>query len=451
MQTNQLRNSILDVLIRIDKDQGFSHLVLNEELKSGRILAKDEGLFTEIVYGTIQQKMTLDFYLEAFVKQGKKVQPWVKMLLRMSIYQMVYLDRIPDHAIIHEAVEIAKTRGHKGSASFVNGVLRSIQRKGVPETNQIQDRNKRIAITTSHPMWLVNRWIDQYGLEITEEMCKTNTKHKPITVRVQPLKVTREKAIQQLTSEGLEVEPSLFSPQGIIIVDGNILKSKLFTEGYVTIQDQTSMLVAEILHPEQNMKVLDACSAPGGKATHIAEKMRNHGEVYAHDLHAKKAKLVKEKADQLHLTNIQALAYDARKLQELYPVHTFDRILIDAPCSGLGVIRGKPEIKYHKTENDIEKLSSIQLDILNHVSTLLKEEGTMVYSTCTTDKLENETVVRRFLGQNECWQVDKTFFDELPEPLRGSIGISSVGLQIFPHTFNTDGFFLTRLKRKSSE
>ncbi|MFC2950158.1 16S rRNA (cytosine(967)-C(5))-methyltransferase RsmB [Virgibacillus sediminis] len=449
MSDYQLRNSILDVLIRIDQDKGFSHLLIDHELKSGKINAKDESLLTEVVYGTIQRKYTLDFYLEDFVNEKKKMDPWVRMLLRMSVYQMVFLDKIPDHAIIHEAVEIAKQRGHKGIASFVNGVLRSVQRKGVRETASIKDETKRLAVETSHPEWLVKRWVSFYGVDTAKEMCEANLARKTHSVRVQPMRISRDEAVDRLNEEGLKTRPSEFSRQGIIIEEGNVLKSSLYKEGYLTIQDQSSMLVAEMLRPEPGMKVLDACSAPGGKATHIAEKMNNQGSVHAYDLHKKKVKLIDEKSEALELSIIHANQADARKLREQHEEESFDRILVDAPCSGLGVVRGKPEIKYGKEEADIKRLSQIQYDILDHLAPLLKQDGLLVYSTCTVDMEENEQVVEKFLENHQNFQVDDSFFDELPDAIKGSAGITEYGLQLFPHSFQTDGFFLSRLRRKS--
>jgi 16S rRNA (cytosine967-C5)-methyltransferase len=444
-----LRNTILDVLLRIDQDGGYSHLLINHEIKSKNISPKDEGLLTEIVYGTIQRKMTLDFYIDHFIKQQKKLAPWVRMLLRMSVYQMVYLDKVPDHAIIHEAVEISKQRGHKGIAALVNAVLRKIQRDGVPSTGDLEDPVKRLAIETSHPEWLVKRWINHYGYETTKEMCLANLRHKPMSVRVQPMKVTRNEAIEQLIKEGYQVSASVFSDQGIIIEKGNILRSSLFEEGFITVQDQSSMLVGEMIDARPEYTVLDACSAPGGKVTHIAEKMENKGVIHAHDLHRKKIKLIDDKAKALSLSIIEAEAMDARNLSDRYPPETFDRILVDAPCSGLGVMRGKPDIKYNKNEDDIKRLSEIQADILETVASLLKRGGLLVYSTCTVDPTENEEVVKEFLRNNRNYQIDETFFVELPTELKGLHGISEFGLQLFPQDFETDGFFLTRLIRNS--
>ncbi|WP_040980020.1 16S rRNA (cytosine(967)-C(5))-methyltransferase RsmB [Oceanobacillus jeddahense] len=443
----QLRQTMLDVLIRIEKDKGFSNLILNHELQQKGLIEKDKRLLTEVVYGTVQNQLAIDYYLAHFINNKKKLDIWVRQLLRMSVYQMVYLEKIPDHAVVHESVEIAKIRGHKGIASFVNGILRSIQRKGLPDISLIKDPVKRISIETSHPVWLVERWVEMYGMDRTEAMCRENLKHFPMSIRIQPMKTNRESIMKQLESEGFTVTASVFSPQGILIEKGNIFKTNLLQDGLVTVQDQSSMLVAECLRLEPGMKVLDTCSAPGGKVTHIAEKMADQGEIHAYDLHKKKINLIEEKASTLDLHTITAFQGDARKLHEKYEEESFDRILIDAPCSGLGVINGKPEIKYEKQAQDIERLSSIQLDIIQSVAKLLKPEGLLIYSTCTVDKEENNQVVQAFLEKNPAFCMDLSFRDQLSEPLKQAPGWSPEGLQLFPQDFQTDGFFLTRIKR----
>src|SRR5699024_2241720 len=186
MEKYVLRNTMLDLLLRIEQGSGYSHLLIDHELKSKKLSEKDKGLLTEVVYGTTQRKITLDYYLNMFINKKKKQKQWVIILLRMSVYQMVFLDKVPAHAIIHEAVEIAKQRGHKGIASFVNGVLRNIQRQNVPDTSKIKDPVKRLSIETSHPEWIIKQWINDYGLELTKEICEENLKHKPISIRVQP-------------------------------------------------------------------------------------------------------------------------------------------------------------------------------------------------------------------------------------------------------------------------
>src|SRR5690625_1450866 len=440
---------MLDLLLRIEQGSGYSHLLIDHEIKTKQLSNKDKGLLTEVVYGTIQYKITLDYYLSEFIKNKKTQKLWVQMLLRMSIYQMEFLDKVPSHAIIHEAVEISKQRGHRGIASFVNGVLRNVQRNGVPDVSSIENPIKRLSIETSHPEWMIKQWIDDYGYKITQAMCRENLKHKDISVRIQPMKVSRVSAIKHLTTEGFTVEPSLISNQGIIIKKGNILDSSLFKEDKLTIQDQSSMLVGEMLDVHPGMHVLDTCSAPGGKVTHIAEKMNNQGTIKAHDLHKKKIKLINDKASQLALTIIDASEADARNLSYLYDEESFDRILIDAPCSGLGVIRGKPDIKFSKHPDDMYQLAKIQLDILSSVAPLLKKNGLLIYSTCTVNHIENESVIQKFLKHHQEFKIDADFFGMLPESLKGSFGETEYGLQLYPQSFQTDGFFLTRLKKTS--
>lgn len=445
MSKNGLRHTIIDLLVRIDEDSGYSHLLIANEIKKRKISSKDERLLTEIVYGTIERKLTLDYYLAPFIENKQKIQPWVRMVLRMSVYQMVYLDKVPDYAVINEAVEIAKQKGHKGIASFVNGVLRNVQRKGVRDISEITDPVKRLSIETSHPEWLVERWMDHYGRIITEKICQENLAKKPIAVRVQPLRISREEAMKQLIEQGFKVRPSMFSNQGIIVDEGNILHAQLFAEGFLTVQDQSSMLVGEMLHVQPGMKVLDTCSAPGGKVTHIAEKMLDKGSIHAFDLHKKKIKLIDQKKSELQLSVIDAKHGDARHLGELLEHDSYDRIVVDAPCSGLGVTRSKPDVKYSKSIDDIYRLAHIQLDILNSVAPLLKKGGLLVYSTCTIDKEENEHTVKRFLESHHQFEIDQSFFQELPESLQKTEGVSTEGLQLFPHEFHTDGFFITRM------
>ncbi|GAB2561448.1 16S rRNA (cytosine(967)-C(5))-methyltransferase RsmB [Gracilibacillus alcaliphilus] len=447
MSDYNVRQLALDVLVRIGDQGGYSHLLIDQLLKKHRLESRDSALLTELVYGTLQRKLTLSYDLDHFVPAKKKVDRWVKWLIWLTFYQMKYLDRVPDHAAIHQAVEIAKYKGHKGIANFVNGVLRSAQRQGFPDYQKISEEGKRISVETSHPEWLVQRWLQQYGRTITEKMCQINMTHKQISIRVQPLRIAREELMIRLQADGLTVEPSVVSPQGIIVNKGNVLKQKGLAEGLFTIQDESSMLVAELMDLSPEMTILDACSAPGGKATHIAEKMIDQGVIYAYDLHQKKVRLVQQKAELLGLTSIQTNASDARMLQTLHQAETFDRILIDAPCSGLGVLRSKPDIRYHKTEQDVIQLARIQGEILEQVEPLLKKGGKLIYSTCTVDKEENEQVIQAFLQQHENYQVDPAFFMELPEFLQRSSGRTAYGLQIFPQDLNSDGFFITRLVR----
>lgn len=441
-----VRWSALELLEKIEGNQAYSNLLLNDTIKHKNIASRDIPLLTELVYGTIQRKMTLDFFLEPFLKSNKKLQSWVRQLLRMTVYQLVYLDKIPDHAAIYEAVEIAKNKGHKGIASLVNGVLRAIQRQGLPSFDTIKDPLKRLSIETSYPLWLVERWTEQWGFEKTKQMCEINLCAPTQTARVNTTKLSKEQCLRLLTEEGFQVEESAVIPEAIKCLKGNLANSKAFEKGFLTIQDESSMLVSYALAIEEGNIVLDACAAPGGKSTHIAEKLNNQGQVLSLDLHEHKVKLIMQNAKRLGLTNITAKTMDARCAINHFSKESFDRILLDAPCSGLGVMRRKPDMKYTKKEEDIESLSKIQMQLLESVAPLLKKGGILVYSTCTVDKHENEYVVQSFLQNHNDFIGDITLKERLPEMVQQLV--DRYQLQIFPQDFNSDGFYFASIRKK---
>lgn len=443
---NNVRAIAMDLLVTIEKNQSYSNLLLNNVIEKNQLSAIDVGLLTELTYGTLQRRMALDFFLKPFIKNKKKLADWVHHLLRLTLYQMVYLDRIPDRAAIYEAVEIAKIRGHKGIASLVNGVLRSIQREGLPSLNEVSDPNERLSLETSHPLWLVTRWVNQFGYEKTKEMCEMNLTAPMQTARVNLTRISREECIALLEDEGFQIEKSPVIPEAIRSLKGNLASSQAFSYGLLTIQDESSMLAAYAVGPELNNSVLDACAAPGGKSTHIAEKMNNTGEVISVDLHQHKVKLINENARRLGLANIKTNISDSRLLQEKFKDESFNRILLDAPCSGLGVMRRKPDMKYTKTEKDIERLSNIQQDLLTSVAPLLKKGGILVYSTCTVDQQENEQTVKTFLENNSDFEGDFSFKNRMPEAVQPLI--TGFDLQIFPQDFGSDGFYIATLRKK---
>ncbi len=445
-QLNSVRDVAVEILLQIEKNQAYSNLLLNTMIKKHKVNEKDIGLLTEIVYGTIQRRDTLDYFLANYIKKAKKLELWVKILLRVSLYQMVYLDRVPDRAVLYEAVEIAKKRGHKGIASLVNGVLRSIQREGLPDLNEISNENERLAIRTSHPLWLVDKWVKQFGFSETEKMCEANLIPPSQTARVNQMKVGVNDLIEQLNANDIPVERGDLSEDAIKGLKGNLALTEAFTEGNLTIQDESSMLVARALNPQPGELILDACAAPGGKSTHIAERMQGSGIVHSLDLHEHKVKLIKQQADRLGLNNIQAEALDSRKARERFQPESFDRILVDAPCSGFGVLRRKPDIKYTKTSEDIERLAKLQLEILQEVAPLLKKGGVLVYSTCTIDKEENSDVVEAFLANHQEFSRVESVNAYLPEKIRPYINKGEV--QILPHYFGTDGFYIASLRKK---
>ncbi|MFB5281387.1 16S rRNA (cytosine(967)-C(5))-methyltransferase RsmB [Peribacillus sp. Hz7] len=440
-----VRDIALDILESVEKNQAYSNLMLNNVINKYQLSSADSGLLTEISYGTIQRKMTLDYFLKPYIKNPKKTQSWVINLLRMSVYQMVYLDKVPDHAILFEAVEIAKKRGHKGTTSMVNGVLRNIQRNGVASFEEIEDESERLAIRTSHPIWLVKRWIEQFGFEKTEDMCEVNLTAPLQTARVNVKKISRSELVSILIEEGYDVEASDILPEAIICYRGNLAHSESYKLGYLSIQDESSMLVAHALGASGNDAVLDCCAAPGGKTTHIAEGLTT-GQVYALDLHEHKVKLIKDQAERLGLRNVKTQAADSRHVQDLFNKEGFDRILVDAPCSGLGVMRRKPDVKYTKTKDDIIKLSSIQQKLLDAAAPLVKQGGRLIYSTCTVDREENDRVAAAFLESHPEFESDLGLKERMPEAIVPYV--QGHRLQVFPQYFESDGFFIASFRKK---
>lgn len=437
-----VRDAALTILLAVDKNQAYSNLLLHQTIEKYKIEAKDRALLTEITYGTLQHKYTLDYYLEPFIRG--KVDLWVKWLLRLSLYQIHYLTRIPSHAAVNEAVEIAKRRGHKGIASMVNGILRSILRQGVRSTDEVKDPIERLSIETSHPTWLVKRWVNAYGFEKAGNMLQENNIPPVQTVRVNTTKATVNDVLISLEQEGIKAEQSTVIPECIHLTNGQASRTKAFKEGLITIQDESSMLPANVLHPQPGWRVYDMCAAPGGKTTHLAEKMNNNGSILATDLHPHKLDLIDENVERLGLDIIQTAPIDGRKAAGLLQAESFDAILVDAPCSGLGVMRRKPDIKYTKREEDLESLHSIQLELLDNAVKVLKVGGHLVYSTCTVDKMENEGTVEAFLASHPEMQLAP--IDHLPKQLieKQQNGM----LQVFPQDFGSDGFFVAHFMKK---
>lgn len=420
----------------IINDKAYSNIIINEVLSNNELNRADKSLFTELVYGTLKRKYTLDYLLKPFVQT--KLKGWVRQLLWMSIYQYAYLDKIPEHAIIHEAVEIAKYKGGPHNGNVVNGILRSMMRSELPDFTEITDDKKRIAIEYSLPKWLVDHWVTHLGLEKTEEIAQSFLDKVSTTVRVNLTRITVDEAIRRLTDDDYIVELDKEIDTCLHISGKPIIESRLFKDGLVSIQDKSSMFVGEIMSLTEGDKVLDACSAPGGKACHIAEILNGTGHVDATDIHEHKIDLIDFNIKKLRLSNISAFEHDATEKYD----KVYDKILVDAPCSGLGVLRHKPEIKYEQSQHSIQSLVEIQLEILNNVKDSVKPGGIIIYSTCTIEQMENENVIYTFLKANKDFE-----FDAFEHPITGE---KVKTMQVLPQDFNSDGFFITRIKRKET-
>lgn len=432
-----VRSLAFETLEAIFQDKAYSNLKLNEVLKANDLSRADKNLLTELVYGTIKRKLTLEYYLKPFVQT--RIKGWMRYLLWMSIYQYRYLDKVPDHAIINEAVEIAKTRGGLHNSKVVNGILRNMMRSELPNPADIKDDKQRISIMYSVPKWIVKQWMTHHGLETTERIAAAMLERPGQTVRVNLTRKSVAQATQQLEDEGYTVTQDTDIDYCLHISGRPVAESRAFKDGIVSIQDKSSMFVAQILAPAEDESILDACSAPGGKACQTAELLDGSGHVDATDIHEHKIDLIDHNIRKLRLKNIAAFQHDATKpYQKVY-----DKILVDAPCSGLGVLRHKPEIKYEQTPNTVDGLVTLQLEIMNNVKDFVKPGGTIVYSTCTIEQMENENVIYTFLKQNKDFE-----FEPFPHPRTGE---EVKTLQILPQDFNSDGFFITKIRRKENK
>ncbi|MCI2773246.1 16S rRNA (cytosine(967)-C(5))-methyltransferase RsmB [Staphylococcus petrasii] len=434
--TQTVRELAFQAIQDILNDNAYSNLKINEILSNEEISSIDKPLFTELVYGTIKRKLTLDFYLKPFIKT--KVKGWVRQLLWMSLYQYIYLDKVPNHAIINEAVDIAKRRGGPHNGNIVNGILRTIFRSDLPSIDTIKNEKQRMSIQYSVPKWIIEHWITHHGIEQTHKIANAFLEQTANTVRVNTSRISPEKMVARIQDEGYEVEIDNIIPYCLHLKDKPVVESLAFKEGLISIQDKSSMFVGYFMDVKPNDEILDTCSAPGGKACHMAELLSPNGHVDATDVHKHKIGLIKENIRKLQLKNITTFDHDATTPYK----GMYDKILVDAPCSGLGVLRHKPEIKYVQSQQSINDLVELQLEILDNVKGNLKPGGTLIYSTCTIEQLENENVIYTFLKRNKDFE-----FEPITHPITGE---QVKTLQILPQDFDSDGFFITKIKRKES-
>lgn len=443
LKNNNPRLLAVQVLARVGKGS-YSNLTLDGTLRKEKLDPRDAALLTNIVYGVIQRQLTLDYYIDPFVR-GKRVDDWVRVLLRTAVYQMVYLDKVPTRAIFYDSTEIAKKMGHVGVDKFVTAILRRMDREGLPKLDAIKDPVKRLAVSSSTPLWLTQKLIDQLGMDAASGILDSIDSAPAASLRVNSTTSSADDLLFRLADRFPDIHRSKLTPTALVATGGHLAGTPEFKDGMYTLQDESSQLVAASLRLEPGDKVLDACAAPGGKTTHIAEHLlpERGGKVTALDLHPHKVKLIAENAARMHLADrVDAFAMDARTAPEHFAAGSFDKILVDAPCSGLGLMRRKPEIKYDKTQADIDKLAQVQQAILGSMATLVKVGGRITYSTCTLAREENQQVVSTFLKQHPNFTQDSVATDE---PIAKRHGAPA--LQIYPNDYGTDGFFIASLVR----
>ena len=420
------RKIAYNVLVRCASAEQYSNIALDIAIKRADLTASDRGLLTTLVYGVIERQLTLDAIIESLCSRGSEnISPDVRTLLRLGLYQLAYLDRVPDHAAVNETVNMAP----KHNRGFVNAILRAFIRSGkeIPIPDKETDAALYLSVKHSFSPALCRRFIDTFSLERTEQLFAAFGETPDLTLRTNTLRISRKELIQKLEEQGIRALPTKESEVGIRVCDKSpVTELYGFGEGLFFVQDEASQLCVKALDTKEGMRVLDACACPGSKSFGAAMDMNNCGEVISCDLHRNKLSLVESGAARLGISILTTAERDARNQNEEW-LGIFDRVLCDVPCSGFGVFAKKPELRY-KTPSASEALPDIQLAILKNASTYLKVGGKLVYSTCTLLPKENEENVSRFLGENDRFVLKEQ-------------------RTLYPDTDGTDGFFYAVMER----
>lgn len=429
------REAALLTLVDIHKAGAYSNLALKKQLAAD-MPAAEKRLATNLVYGVIKRRLTLDYIIGQYSKiKLKKISAYILDILRLGIYQLMYMDKIPESAAVNESVKLAKRYGHGASAGFVNGLLHSVIRNGVTYP---KDSMERLSVIESFPLWLCREWVEEFGLGFATDLMQAMNAEPRLSLRANTLKISADELAQKLP--GGTVSP--LYPQAVLCDGFDIAASEEYQAGEFTVQDISAMLSGAVLAPKPGETVLDLCAAPGGKTTHLAQLMENKGKILAFDIHEHKIKLIGENAKRMGITIIDAAPGDASRFDPAL-AGTADKVLADVPCSGLGIIRRKPEIKWNKEEED--DLQKIQYAILENAGRYVRPGGELVYSTCTLRKRENTDIIRRFLAEHpEFSPVD--FSENLCKELQKDT-LRDGYITLYPNTDGIDGFFIAKLKR----
>ena len=442
------RELVLDILLEITKNGAYSHIALRNTLAKYQYLDKKERAFiTRVVEGTLEHMIEIDYIINQFSKvKVNKMKPVIRTIIRSAVYQLKYMDSVPNSAVCNEAVKLAVKRGFVNLKGFVNGVLRNIDRN----LNKIQypDKNNMLeylSVKYSMPVWILKKWMKVYSEETVEKMLQAFLEEKGTTIRCNLNKLSKEELSEKLVKEGVTVKEHPYLPYALEISDYNFLgELQSFEEGDFQVQDISSMLVAEIADPKKEDYVIDVCAAPGGKALHVADKLMGTGHVEARDLTEYKAGLIEENILRSGMKNIEAVVQDATK-NDGKSENKANLVIADLPCSGLGVIGKKTDIKYKMTEEAQKSLAQLQKEILSIVQSYVKENGTLVYSTCTINEDENIENVRWFLKQYPQFK-KVSLEDSVCEELKGSVKEGC--LQLLPGIHESDGFFIAKFRKE---
>lgn len=433
MKIDKARDLTLKILYDINEKKAYSNIVLDKYINKNReeLSNLDIGFISELVYGVITWKLTLEYIVQKYSKiKIKKMSEWVKNILMLGSYQIIFLDKVPKSAAVNESVNLCKKYNYK-SANFVNAILRKIEKSDYQNIDDIKETNKRISLKTSMPEWFVDKLINEYGEKEALEICNNLNLRPNNTVRINRLKGNIEIGNQSILDDFRTITGTK-----------NIVKMPEYINGNISIQDESAGLSSFILNPKEGETVLDACSAPGGKTTYLAEIMNNTGSIVAWDIYEERLKQVDENAKRLGINIIKTEVKDASIYDKAYD-KKFNKILLDVPCLGLGVIRRKPDIKWNRNEENIDEITKIQYQILKTCSKYLKDDGILVYSTCSILKEENINIIEKFLEEEEFEIVDIS--DKVKKDFKYVNEKNTI--ELFPNEKH-DGFYIACLKRK---
>ncbi len=441
---NSYRIQVIETLKKIFKDKSYSNIVINNDMKN--LDKKYLSLYRKSVLGVNENLIFIDWIInEVSTTKTKKMEFDVLILLRLAVYQLYFLDKTHENAVVNESVQYIKDKGNIRASKFINAVLRNTLRNKeqlIEKMNKLPS-DEYLTIKYSYPKELVKRWKTQFGKDRVEAVLIANNVEAPLEIRTNTLKITRDDLIRLLEQNGIKVHKCMYANQGLVIENPNeIDKLHEYKQGLFSIQSESSMLAVQILNPKENSFVIDMCAAPGGKTLNAAEIMNNTGKIISRDVYAKKLSLIEKETIRLSIDIVKAEEYDATKLDESL-IAKADYIIVDVPCTGLGIIRRKPEIKYKNIDEDLNNISKIQYKILENASKYLKQDGELIYSTCSTERKENIELVNEFLNNNKDFKLAdiSAYIDDCFTTAIGGY------IELYPHIHDMDGFFIAKIKK----
>lgn len=440
------RELALQALYRFDTKGDYVRETLDRLLRQSRFDARDRGFITELAYGTVRWRGRIDWMLEQVsTRRLDTLTPWIRNILRLGVYQIAMLDQVPDAAAIHESVSLAKRYGHRGTAGFTNAVLRAVSKnyKTFRYPDVSEDPAGHAAVLYSYPRWMVERWLKRYGLEAVLALCDAGNRTPPVTVRIRGIGVDAAALAARWRDAGIEAEPGRYLDDFMTLRGaGDVTELEAYRRGWIQVQDESAGLAVRLLDPQPGETIVDLCGAPGGKTVYAADRMGDRGRVLTVDVSLPRLRRVRENVERLGLTSVSSVIADGRTIALRTPA---DRVLVDAPCSGLGTIARRAELRWRRTPEDTDHIRSVQKALLAHSAELVKPGGVIVYSTCTIEPEENEAIVSDFCARHPAFRLDPP--SVWPDALAGVMDAEGF-VRTLPSVHGIDGSFAARLRMK---